>query len=134
MSENDLGSDFGETDYDPQQQKQADLWMDDPEATDNEPWSPPDRQPRAGEFLDEDGRQEETIDQRILQEEPEEGTAYGAPDRQGEYGETDPEMLGGDDPDAIPADEDVLGTEGAEDLDVNTTSPEESAMHVDDAS
>lgn len=132
MTENQPGDDFGERDLDPQQRKDAEIFLDDPNAVDNEPWSPPDRQPRAGEFLDEDTYVDETIDQRILQEEPEEGTAYGAPDRQGEYGEGDPEMLGGDDPDAIPADQDVLGDESDEIVEVTPGAPEESAMHVED--
>lgn len=51
--------------------------------------------------------EEETIDQRIRQEIPEDGTAYGAPDNESGL---DPEpMAGGDDPDAIPADQDFLG-------------------------
>ncbi|MGB3594613.1 MAG: hypothetical protein WBG89_07535 [Ornithinimicrobium sp.] len=51
--------------------------------------------------------EEETIDQRIRQEVPEEGTAYGAPENESGL---DPEpMSGGDDPDAIPADQDFLG-------------------------
>jgi hypothetical protein len=62
------------------------------------------------EMMEIDAEGEETIDQRIRQEEPEQGTAYGAPesgaDARAEAGEVD--MLGGDDPDAIPADLDVL--------------------------
>ncbi|MGB5952001.1 MAG: hypothetical protein WBG57_05705 [Ornithinimicrobium sp.] len=55
----------------------------------------------------EEQAEEETIDQRIRQEVPEDGTAYGAPDNEGGL---DPEpMAGGDDPDAIPADQDFLG-------------------------
>ncbi len=48
---------------------------------------------------------EETIDQRILQEIPDPSSAYGAPDN--EAGDVD--LLGGDDPDAIPADDDWIG-------------------------
>lgn len=55
----------------------------------------------------EEQAEEETIDQRIRQEIPEEGTAYGAPDNESGL---DPEpMSGGDDPDAIPAEQDFLG-------------------------
>ena len=64
----------------------------------------------------------ETLEQRIAQEEPEEGTAYGAPEPEGILGGADDlsgegvdgrgpddrDMVGGDDPDAIPADRDVL--------------------------
>lgn len=54
--------------------------------------------------------QDETIEQRIRQEEPEEGTAYGAPDN--ESGLDEPEMLGGDDPDAIPLEDDFVSDSG----------------------
>ena len=47
------------------------------EERDNVPVSPPDSIPIATEFLDEPG--EETIDQRIMQEEPDPNSAYGAP-------------------------------------------------------
>lgn len=50
---------------------------------------------------------EETIDQRILQEEPDPASAYGAP--QNESGLDEEERLGGDDPDAIAAEDDWLG-------------------------
>lgn len=48
----------------------------------------------------------DTIDERVQQEEPEEGTAYGAPDDESGL---DRERLGGDDPDAIDAQDDWLG-------------------------
>ena len=48
----------------------------------------------------------ETIDQRVLQEVPDPDSAYGAPLNESGL---DVEPLGGDDPDAIPADEDWLG-------------------------
>jgi hypothetical protein len=53
---------------------------------------------------------DETIDQRIQQEEPDPNTAYGAPDN--ESGLDEPEMLGGDDPDAIPAEDDFVSDAG----------------------
>jgi len=59
-----------------------------------------------GTTADEEA-EDETIEQRIRQEVPEDGTAYGAPDNESGL---DPEpMAGGDDPDAIPADEDFVG-------------------------
>ncbi len=59
-----------------------------------------------GTTADEEA-EEETIEQRIRQEVPEDGTAYGAPDNESGL---DPEpMTGGDDPDAIPADRDFVG-------------------------
>jgi hypothetical protein len=56
--------------------------------------------------------QDETIDQRIFQEQPDPDSAYGAPDN--ESGLDEPERLGGDDPDAIPADRDYYGSEGGD--------------------
>ena len=64
--------------------------------------------------------QDETIDQRIRQEEPDPDTAYGAPENwgsprgAGESGLDDVEadMVGGDDPDAIPAENDFVGDMG----------------------
>ena len=50
---------------------------------------------------------EETIDQRILQEEPDPNSAYGAPHN--ESGLDGEERVGGDDPDAIDAEDDWLG-------------------------
>ncbi|MDC5699069.1 DUF5709 domain-containing protein [Intrasporangium calvum] len=50
---------------------------------------------------------DETIDQRILQEEPDPTSAYGAPDNESGLDEDD--RVGGDDPDAIDAEDDWLG-------------------------
>lgn len=60
--------------------------------------------------------QEETIDQRILQEVPDPDSAYGAPDNEsgldeGPDGEQ-PDRVGGDDPDGIPAEDDFVGDSG----------------------
>jgi Family of unknown function (DUF5709) len=71
---------------------------------------------------------DETIDQRIMQEEPDPNTAYGAPKdwgspratydpeqpAPGEEDEADvvTERVGGDDPDSIPAEADFLGDTG----------------------
>ena len=98
-------------DLDPDQQERAENDLEMPESVDDVPWTPPQQRPMGAELLDEgDDSQGETIDQRIMQEEPEAGTAYGAPEsgaeERAERGEVD--MLGGDDPDAIPADRDVL--------------------------
>ncbi|MFL6167351.1 MAG: DUF5709 domain-containing protein [Ornithinibacter sp.] len=72
-------------------------------------FSPPDR-PR-GSFAHgvtaEEQHRDETIDERIRQEIPEEGTAYGAPDDESGLGDDD--RVGGDDPDAIAAEDDWLG-------------------------
>lgn len=111
---------FGELDRTAEQEEVAEVNLDDPTATDDVPWTPPESQPIHSEFPDEAA--EETIDQRIAQEEAEEGTAYGAPEPEGILGGADdlagrgPEgdgpvdgdMVGGDDPDAIPAERDIL--------------------------
>ena len=54
--------------------------------------------------------QDETIDQRILQEEPDPDTAYGAPDNESGLDEGD--RVGGNDPDSIPAEDDFVGDGG----------------------
>lgn len=50
--------------------------------------------------------EQETIEQRILQEEPDPNTAYGAPEDEGGL---DEDRVGGDDPDSIDAEDDWLG-------------------------
>lgn len=79
---------------------------------DNLPVSPPDLQPRNTEWgtTAAEQAQDETIDQRIAQEVPDPDSAYGAPDNEG--GLDDPALVGGDDPDAIPASQDFLGEPG----------------------
>lgn len=111
---------FGTLDRTAEQQETAEVNLDQPESTDDVPWSPPDSTPIHSQFDDDPA--EETIDQRIAQEQPEEGTAYGAPESEGILGGADDlsgegmdgtgpseeQMVGGDDPDAIPAEDDVL--------------------------
>lgn len=116
--------DWGETELDPQERQDAETFLDDPTSGDSEPWSPPDRQPRGAEYAEIEGA--ETLDQRVWQEVPDD-----AGDNEG-----DDELLGGDDPDAIPANHDVLGGPWRdEDDEINELaggSPETSAMHVVD--
>lgn len=121
--------DLGHVQYDPEEQAEADVNLDDPSATADEPWSPPDRMPRGSEFVGVETAEGETLDQRVHQEQPEEGTAYGAPDGRAER-EAE-RMVGGDDPDAIPADQDVLGGPADDDV-VTGESPEQAAMHVEE--
>lgn len=75
----------------------------------DEGYSPPDRLHGSlahGVTAEEQSR-DETIEERIHQEVPEEGTAYGAPDNESGL---DPEVrVGGDDPDSISASDDWLG-------------------------
>lgn len=119
MTRRDEG-DFGQTELDAQEQAEAEVNLDDPGASDDEPWSPPDRQPRGAELAEVE---DETLSMRLMQEEPE------ATDD-----DTEP-RLGGDDPDAIAADEDVLGGDAfseddAVDLD-DEPGPEAGAMHLE---
>lgn len=91
---------------------------------DSLPASPPDLQPRATEWgtTPAEQAQEETIDQRIAQEVPDPHSAYGAPDN--ESGLDEEPTVGGDDPDAIAAEDDFLG-EPSEDMDgASLTSPD----------
>ena len=126
----------------------------------DEGYSPPDSQDRRTEWgtTAYEQSQEETIEQRIMQEEPDPDSAYGAPDDEGglDRENLDEDRVGGDDEDSIPASEDFLGEddrvdtpagrlvapdEGAhEDLDAELEadeyadtggeSPEESAMRI----
>lgn len=94
---------------------------------DSLPVSPPDLQPRNTEWgtTGEEQAQDETIDQRIAQEESDPDSAYGAPDN--ESGLDKEPTVGGDDPDAIDAADDFLG-EPSEDLNGGSlTSPDEGA-------
>lgn len=103
--------DIADMAYDAEQAQDAAVNLEQPDSTDNVPWSPPEQAPMGAQFPDEP--EEETIDQRIAQEEPEEGTAYGAPEPGGQLdGPDNPDnapMSGGDDPDAVPEEDDVLG-------------------------
>ena len=80
----------------------------------DEGYSPPDR-PRGsyayGTTATEQ-RGHETIDQRILQEEPDPFSADGAPEDESGFERAGRERLGGDDPDSIYADEDFVGQAG----------------------
>ncbi|WP_298889825.1 hypothetical protein [uncultured Serinicoccus sp.] len=133
MSENPYEDESGIPDYSPEQEAEAEVNLDEPSSTADVAWSPPDRRPVSSEFADDDAS-EETIDQRIAQELPEEGTSYGRPEHGGEDTSREPELLGGDDPDAIPADQDILGGDAGEDVDQPEAgagdAAEEAAMHV----
>ena len=99
--------------------------------------------------------QDETIEQRIKQEIPDPDSAYGAPDNESGLDDVDEEMVGGDDPDAIRAEDDFVGDSGrragrlvapdegsgsddeadevAEDVGIDgaAASAEEAAMHIE---
>ena len=100
---------------------------------DNEPWSPPDSRPRNTEWGTTawEQSQEETIEQRIMQEEADPDSAYGAPDDEGglDSGEAD-----GDRPETD-ADAPDPATEFLDDGEVGAGEagqggPEAGAMHV----
>jgi len=114
--------DWGETELDAQERAEAEVNLDDPGAGDDEPWSPPDRQPRPAELAEVE---DETLSVRLMQEEPDPTAMAGL--------EAEP-MLGGDDPDAIPADEDVVGGDALEledPVDLGESGPEAGAMHLE---
>jgi hypothetical protein len=122
MSKHSEG-DWGETELDARERAQAEVNLDDPDSSDDEPWSPPDRQPRGAELAEVE---DESLSVRLMQEEP---------DPNGVTGLEAERMLGGDDPDSIPADEDVLGGEAFEEDDSvdleGDPGPESRAMHLE---
>ncbi|PUA81251.1 hypothetical protein [Nocardioides currus] len=112
--------DWGETELDETERADADINLDDPSAGDDEPWSPPDRQPRGAELVDVE---DETLSMRVMQEEPDPAATV-----------TDEPMVGGDDPLAIPADQDVLGGDADEDESFDLDGdpgPESRGMHLE---
>lgn len=106
---------------------------------DNLPVTPPDQQSRATEWgtTSAEQAQDETIDQRIAQEEADPDSAYGAPDNESGLDERADggDTVGGDDPDAIPASDDFLGEPGVEvDVDGSTlTTPDEGVRPDEEA-
>lgn len=121
MSNHNEG-DFGQSDRDAVERATAEINLEEPSATDDVPWSPPDRHPRGAEMAEVE---DETLSMRLMQEEPDPTAVIGD--------ETGP-TLGGDDPDAIPADRDVLWGESDEQDRVNLddeTGPEAAAMHLE---
>lgn len=114
--------DFGQTELDPQEQAEADVNLDEPSAGADEPWSPPDRQPRGAEMAEVE---DETLSMRLAQEESDPTAGVDA----------EP-MVGGDDPLAIPADQDVLGGDADESLELGSDvagepGPEADALHLE---
>ena len=122
MTNSDAG-DFGQTELDAAEQAEADINLDDPTSSADEPWSPPDRQPRGAEMAEVE---DETLSMRLTQEEADPAAVV----------DDDEPMVGGDDPLAIPADQDVLGGEADESLDLGSDvagepGPEADALHVE---
>jgi hypothetical protein len=114
--------DFGQADRDAAERATAEINLEQPSSTDDVPWSPPDREPRGAEMAEVE---RETLSMRIMQEEPDPTAVV--------EDETGP-LLGGDDPLAIPAEQDVLGgdvdTEDRVILD-DERGPEAGAMHLE---
>ncbi len=116
-----MSDDFGTNALDPQERQDAETFLDDPNDSDDEPWSPPDRQPRGGEYADGD---RETLEQRIAQEEPEVGArdaARSASRRSADDSDVEDDFLG--DPDEYD-DRQPVADPGR--------SAEQAAMHVID--
>ncbi|HXH80741.1 hypothetical protein [Nocardioides sp.] len=119
MSNHNEG-DFGQSDRDAAERATAEINLEEPSATDDVPWSPPDRQPRGAEMAEVE---DETLSMRIMQEEsdPIATIEYGA--------EPTPAS---DDPDAIDPDDDVLGDVDAERVNLDDEGgPEAAAMHLE---
>jgi hypothetical protein len=72
---------------------------------------------------------DETIDQRIRQEEPDPNTAYGAPENESGL---DEERVGGDDPDSIAAEDDWLGDHEVGDERAGRLVADDEGAHEDD--
>ena len=66
MSNHNEG-DFGRSDRDAAERATAEINLDEPERHDDEPWSPPDREPRGAELAEVE---DETLSMRLMQEEP----------------------------------------------------------------
>ncbi len=115
--------DFGQSDMDAAERANAEINLDEPSASDDVPWSPPDRQPRGAEMAEVE---DETLSMRIMQEEPD-------PTATIEYGADE---TTGDDPDGIRPDQDVLGGDAEADPDDRLSldderGPEAAAMHLE---
>lgn len=113
----DLDTDVGSYSLDDEDQLQSGETLVDRGVDDvlDEGYSPPDtaRGSNAWGTTAWEQSQDETIEQRIRQEEPDPDSAYGAPDNESGLDRAADETVGGDDPDAIPAEDDFVGDTGA---------------------
>ncbi|WP_076262127.1 DUF5709 domain-containing protein [Intrasporangium flavum] len=73
--------------------------------------------------------EDETIDERILQEEPDPNSAYGRPENESGL---DEERIGGDDPDSIAAEDDWLGDHEVGDERAGRLVADDEGAHEDD--
>jgi hypothetical protein len=112
----DLDTDVGSYSLDDEDQMQSGETLVDRGVDDvlDEGYSPPDtaRGSNAWGTTAWEQSQDETIEQRIRQEEPDPDSAYGAPDDESGLDRADDDTVGGDDPDAIPAEDDFLSDTG----------------------
>jgi len=106
-----IDTDLGSYSVDDEDQLESEDTLIGSDATDDEPYSPPDQQPRGTEWGTTAAEQEqgESIEQRVMQEQPDPDSAYGAPDNEGGLDEDPRDRVGGDDPDSIAAEDDWLG-------------------------
>ncbi len=111
----DLDTDMGSYSVDDEDQLQAEDTLVDRGVDDvlDEGYSPADtaRGSKAWGTTAWEQSQDETIDQRILQEVPDPDSAYGAPDNESGLDDAQ-DSVGGDDPDAIRSEDDFLGDTG----------------------
>lgn len=75
--------------------------------------------------------EQETIEQRIRQEEPDPQTAYGAPDNESGLDDGDDDRVGGDDPDSIAAEDDWIGDQEVGDRRAGRLVAEDEGTHED---
>src|SRR6478736_8967261 len=102
--------DLGDYSLDDEDQLQPEDTLDQEDVDDvlDRGYSPPERLQGslAHGVTAEEQHRDETIDERIRQEVPDPDSAYGAPDNESGL---DGDRVGGDDPDAIDAEDDWLG-------------------------
>jgi Family of unknown function (DUF5709) len=114
-----LDDDLGSYSVDPEDQLQPEDTLEGGGDPLDEGYSPPDAQDRRTEWgtTAYEQSQDETIEQRIMQEEPDPNSAYGAPDDEGGLDRENrgEDRLGGDDEDSIPVSEDFLGEDDSVD-------------------
>ena len=106
-----IETDFGSYSVDEDDQLESEDTLVGSDATDDEPYTPPEQRPRNTEWGTTAAEQEqgESIEQRIMQEVPDPDSAYGAPDNEGGLDEDPRDRVGGDDPDSIAAEDDWVG-------------------------
>lgn len=128
-----IETDLGSYSVDEDNQLESEDTLVGSDATDDEPYTPPEQRPRNTEWGTTVAEQEqgESIEQRIMQEEPDPNTAYGAPDNEGGLDEDPRERVGGDDPDSIAAEDDWVGDSEAGDEEAGQIVEPDEGAHED---